>query len=82
MFSSNRETDWVPHLVRIHPCSAIFGKLIGCQLVLTEPQLNIFLFILDVLTDRMCLLNNSEWSRFRTRRSAGSSALEPAGERA
>ena len=27
----------------------------------------------------MCLLNNSEWSRFRTRRSAGSSALEPAG---
>ena len=47
--------------------------------MLTEPQLNIFLFILDVLTDRMCLLNNSEWSCFRTRRSAGSSAPEPAG---
>ena len=49
-------------------------------IVLTEPQLNSLLFILDVLSDRMCLLNNSEWSHFCTRRSAGSSALEPAGD--
>ena len=52
--------------------------MIGC---IPEPVLNIFFLKLDDLSDSVQFLKDTGYSHFCTKRSAGSSAPEPAGRR-